>query len=72
MHYPESPKVNSGSVWKATVTIYMPQEGFKPRIYDSLLLEFAVAHKPTHPPRPDALVFVYAGDKKSLTEHGQL
>ena len=26
---------------------------FEPTMYDSLLLEFAVAHKPTQPPRPD-------------------
>ena len=31
----------------------LPQAGFEPGIYDSLLLEFAVAHKPTQPPRPD-------------------
>ena len=31
----------------------MSQVGFEPGIYDSLLLEFAVAHKPTQPPRPD-------------------
>ena len=32
---------------------YMTQAGFKPGIKDSLLLEFAVTHKPTQPPQPD-------------------
>ena len=31
----------------------MSRAGFKPGIYDSLLLEFAVAYKPTQPPRLD-------------------
>ena len=31
------------------VSVY-PQAGLEPGIYDSLLLEFAVAHKPTQPP----------------------
>ena len=31
----------------------MFRAGFKPGIYDSLLLEFAVAYKPTQPPRLD-------------------
>ena len=31
----------------------MSRAGFEPGIFDSLLLEFAVAHKPTQPPRPN-------------------
>ena len=31
----------------------MSRAGFEPEIYDSLPLEFAFAHKPTQPPRPD-------------------
>ena len=34
-------------------TIFMSQVGFEPGIFDSLLLEFVVAQKPTQPPRPD-------------------
>ena len=31
----------------------MSRGGYEPGIYDSLILEFAVAHKPTQPPRPE-------------------
>ena len=34
----------------------LPQVEFKTGIYDSLLLEFAVAHKPTQPKQPDKRV----------------
>ena len=36
---------------KKTQKNTMPQVGFKPEIYDSLLFEFAVAHEPTRPPQ---------------------
>ena len=35
----------------------LPQAGFEPGIYDSLLLEFAVAYKPTQSPRPCSIRF---------------
>ena len=39
------------------VSIIHSQAGIEPGIYDSLLLEFAVAHTPTQPPWPDKKKF---------------
>ena len=38
---------------------YMSRAGFEPGVYDYLLLEFAVAQKPTQPPQPNTEKYYY-------------
>ena len=52
VHFSDTSTRSSNTV-HSTYLFSLPQMGFEPGIYDSLLLEFAVAHKPTQPPRPD-------------------
>ena len=44
--------VNDNSYIWLPYNHFVPRAGFKPGTYEFLLLEFAVAHKPTRPPRP--------------------
>ena len=51
--------------------IISPKAGFESGIYDSLLLEFAVAHKPTQPPRLDGSKYLYDSFFIQIKKHSQ-
>ena len=63
-------------IYEFVCVIMKPQEGFEPGIYNSLLLEFAVTHTPTQPPRPNrfskslaVIVRDYLPTKHRLVKH---
>ena len=57
--FPYEGHITVNGIQEALIPFYselipkLPQAGFEPGTYDSLLLEFAVTLKPTQPPLPD-------------------